>query len=271
MASPRAATVYDKPLVYDIAFSFRDYGHEVDCLTAWYARASGTGTAPRSMIELACGPADHAIEFASRGTAAAALDLAPSMCEYAGQKAGLHGVSVDVHCADMTDFSLGRRYDLAALMINSVAHVYDVESMVRHLRSVAAHLVDHGVYVLEVQHPRDFVGRGARPSGTSQPWIVERFGLSVRTRWGTPEDPYDPVRQVFDAQVELRVHDGVREEVFHENVPMRDWGFGELQAAIALSGAFDLAELHGDFAPDAPFDGSDESWRMILVLRKRAA
>ena len=43
-----------------------------------------------------------------------------------------------------------------------------------------------------------------------------------------------------------------------------EWTF-----AVAMSGAFDLVEQHGDFAIDAPFDETPESWRMISVLRKR--
>ncbi len=261
--------VYDKPLLYDIAFSYRDYPAEVDALSAWYARVSGTGRPPKSFLELAAGPADHAIELAKRGAEATALDLAPAMCDYAQQKAELHGAPIDVACADMIDFSLQRRYELAALMINSVAHVYTLDDLVRHLQSVARHLDDRGVYVLEVQHPADFVGRGARPTGTSQPWTVSRYGLEVRTRWGAPEDPYDPLRQVFEAHVELQVRGPEGEETIHERVPMRDWTRTELEAGVRLSGAFDLAEVHGALEPDAPFDRSPESWRMVLVLRKR--
>ncbi|AKU92146.1 class I SAM-dependent methyltransferase [Vulgatibacter incomptus] len=257
--------IYDKPLLYDIAFSYRDFPSEVDALAAWYARVAGKAS-PGSVIELACGPADHAVEWDRRGAQAAALDLSKAMCEYAVGKASLQGAKVEVFCADMIDFALERRFDLALLMINSVAHIHTVEAMVRHLRSVAAHLEPDGVYVLELQHPRDFVGRGARPTGVSRPWRVERFGLSVETRWGSPDDPYDPVRQLFEAHVEIHASDGEREEVVRETCTMRDWGYGELEAAVKLSGAFEIAELHGDFLADAPFDES--SWRMIVVLRR---
>lgn len=260
--------VYDKPLLYDIAFSYRDYPSEVDALIAWYARVSGTGRPPRSFLELAAGPADHAIELARRGAEATALDLAPAMCEYAAQKSAALGAPVAVACADMIDFALAPRFELAALMINSIAHVYDLDDLVKHLQSVARHLDEGGVYVIEVQHPADFVGRGARPGGTSKPWTVERYGLEVCTRWGTPDDPYDPIRQVFEANVELRVRGPEGEEILHERVPMRDWTRTELEAGIRLSGAFELAEIHGALEADTPFDASPESWRMVLVLRR---
>ncbi len=268
--SGTSASVYDKPLLYDIAFSYRDYPAEVDALCAWFARVSGTGRQPRSFLELAAGPADHAIELARRGASATALDLAPAMCDYARQKSELLGAPVDSACADMIDFELPARFELAALMINSVAHLYDLDALVQHLQAVARHLEPHGVYALEVQHPADFVGRGPRPTGTSQPWTVERFGLEVRTRWGTPDDPYDPLRQIFEAHVELQVRGPEGEETIHERVPMRDWTRTELEAGVRLSGAFELAEIHGALEADAPFDSSPESWRMVLVLRRKA-
>lgn len=264
--APHKSGVYDKPLLYDIAFSYRDFRAEVDALAAWYARVSGR-PAPASVIELACGPADHAIEWSGRGVKAAGLDLSQAMCDYARQKAEAFGAKIDVICADMIEFQSEARFDLAMLMINSIAHLHSLDDLVRHLRSAAAHLEQGGVYVLEIQHPRDFVGRGARPSGVSRPWRVDRYGLQVETSWGSPSDPYDPIRQTFDAKVEIRAFDGEREERIEERCLMRDWTFGELQAALRLSGAFDLAEMHGDFAADAPFDA--ESWRMIAVLRRR--
>ncbi|HEY0839910.1 MAG TPA: class I SAM-dependent methyltransferase [Vulgatibacter sp.] len=264
--APDASGVYDKPLLYDIAFGYRDFGAEVDAIAAWYARVSGRA-APRAVIELASGPADHAIEWSRRGAQAAALDLSEAMCGYARQKAEAVGAKVEVICADMIEFESDRRFDLAMLMINSIAHLHSLEDLVKHLGTVSAHLSPGGVYVLEVQHPRDFVGRGARPTGVSRPWQVDRYGLQVETRWGSPSDPYDPVRQLFDAKVEIRVTDGEHEERIEDRCLMRDWTFGELQAALRLSDSFDLAEMHGDFEADAPFDA--ESWRMIAVLRRR--
>jgi len=261
-----ASGVYDKPLLYDIAFSYRDFRAEVDAAAAWFARVAGKA-APRAVLELASGPADHAIEWRGRGVEAAALDLSQAMCDYAAQKAELVGAPVEVICGNMIDFRVDRRFDLAMLMINSIAHLHTLDDLVSHLRSVAAHLEPQGVYVLEIQHPRDFVGRGARPSGVSRPWRVDRYGLQVETKWGSPDDPYDPVRQIFDARVEIRATDGEREETIVERCLMRDWSFGELQAALRIEGSFELAEMHGDFAADVPFDA--ESWRMIAVLKRR--
>src|SRR5262245_34655662 len=100
--------MYEQPLIYDIAFGWRDFRAEVDLLVAWWARAAGlpAGATPEAAIELAAGPADHALEFAQRGVRAAALDLAPEMNEYAAKKAAARGVALETIRGDMTEFSV---------------------------------------------------------------------------------------------------------------------------------------------------------------------
>lgn len=261
--------VYDASYLYDLAFSFRDYPGEVDLLTAWYRRARGQDQL-QSVLELAAGPATHAIELARRGARATGLDLSPSMCAYAEQKAALAGVPLGVACANMVDFDLPERFDLALLLMTSGAHLYTLDELVTHLGTVARHLEPRGVYIIELPHPGDFLGRGDRPPGVGVglPWTVVREGLELTTTWGRPSDPYDPLRQVFTASVELRAREGGREQVLREQVPMRDWTYTELLAAIRLSAVFEVVETHGDYGLDAPFDATPASWRMILVLRR---
>lgn len=256
--------VYDKPLVYDIAFGYRDFRKEVDVLQAWCRRASRPDR-PQSVIELASGPADHALELARRGVRATALDLSPAMCAYAREKAAARSVSIDVHCGDMIDFSIGARFDLAIIMIASACHIYTLDAFVRHLRCVARHLAPMGAYILEMTHPGDILTCTPRVKTS---WTESRDGLEVETHWGSPDDPFDPIAQICEARVEMRVRKGAREEVHVDRCRMREWTATELEAAVRLSGAFEIAEQHGAFSLDAPFDSSPASWRMISVLRK---
>ena len=81
MALPSAAPVYDKPLIYDIAFSYRDFRNEVDCLAAetgvswedaarhWYG-VSGWIDFPWLLARIAEADGDDAWEHrAARGLA----------------------------------------------------------------------------------------------------------------------------------------------------------------------------------------------------------
>ena len=257
--------IYDRPALYDVAFGFRDFHRERDVLAHWAAVRRGTD-APGRMLELAAGPADHALAFAECGWHAEALDMAPSMIAHAHAHAERRGLPLRLHTEDMTAFSLGTHYDLVVLMLSSASHIYTLDAMVAHLRCVGAHLARRGTYVMEMTHPRDFLGRGARVSGVSAPWREERDGLVVETTWGHPEDPYDPVTQVFEAHIELRVRSDRGSELVRDVVPMRDWTATEMEAAVRLAGGLRIAARHGDFAAGVALDGSEASWRMILEI-----
>jgi ubiquinone/menaquinone biosynthesis C-methylase UbiE len=107
--------VDDHAEAYEVAFSYRDVPTEVDTLVGWHRRHAAVPLG--RVLELAAGPADHALEFARRGIVATALDLNPSMCHRAEQRARSAQLPLAVVCADMTDFTLDGSYDLALLML----------------------------------------------------------------------------------------------------------------------------------------------------------
>jgi hypothetical protein len=153
-------------------------------------------------------------------------------------------------------------------MLSSISHIHTLDDLVDHFAAVRANLTDDGVYVLEVQHPKDFVGRAPRATAVAAPWTVEKDGVALYVKWGSVDDPYDHTRQVFSAHVTMQATRRGETQLVHEIVHMRDWTKDELDAAARLGG-LTLRELHGDFALDAPFDDSPSSWRMILVFQKR--
>ena len=72
--------IYAAARYYDIAFAYRDFAEECEFLTR--AATPHLGRMPESVLELAAGPANHAIELARRGLAATALDREPAMVQY---------------------------------------------------------------------------------------------------------------------------------------------------------------------------------------------
>ena len=75
---------YSLAQIYDIAFDFKDIPSE--CLYLRSAFRSYTGRAPTSFLDLAAGPALHAIEMAKAGLKAGATDLSPAMVQYGLEK-----------------------------------------------------------------------------------------------------------------------------------------------------------------------------------------
>ncbi len=247
--------IYDHPWAYELACSFRDVAAEVDALARW---ACG----PRVVLELAAGPAEHAREFARRRIPATALDLNPAMCAYARERA--EGLPLEVVQADMTRFTLDRRFDLVITMLDSTAHLMTLDAFVAYLRCVAAHLADGGLAVIEMNHPADRLGDTPRASST---WTVDKDGVRARVTWGEPSDRLDPITQVVEEHVTIAIENG---EVLQDVVPYRFWTATELAAAIRLAGGLAVVAQYGDFDPGVPLD-APEAWRMITLLRRAEA
>ena len=260
--------IYDHAHCYDVAFGFRDVAAECDTLTALAARHGPPPNPVRAVLELAAGPARHAREFARRGAAATALDSAPSMCAYALACAGSDGVAIDAVCADMTNFQLGRQFDLAVLLMDSASYLLDNDAVLRHLDCVAAHLRDGGIYVMEMSHPRDAfaVGRSTNPQ-----WTSESEGLRVDMAWGAEGDPFDPIAQIDDVTVTMAWSGPGGEGRLVERARQRRITANEFDALVRCGGQFDIVECLGSLAPPQPFSNDPAAWRMVPVLRKRAA
>ena len=257
--------IYDEPELYEAACAYRDVPAEVDALLRWSGRHRAPGAGPlRSVLELAAGPAQHARDLARRGVDATALDLSAAMCARARELAQACGAALSVVQADMRDFSLPQRFDLAITMLNSLCHLLTLDDLPRHLTSVARHLGPGGLYIAELAHPGDFFSERR----TSSEWRGEVGAGAVSVRWGGGTDRIDPVTQVTREHVRVtyRRPDGSVRTVT-DVVPNRFWTATELDAAIRLAGGFSVAASYGDFEADVGL-GAPEAWRMIVVLRR---
>lgn len=266
----RVSGIYDDPEMYELACAYRDVRSEVDALQRWFRRharlAAGPapGGDPRSVLELAAGPAEHSLEFARRGARATALDLSPAMCARASGKARREGIGLSVVHADMRDFSLPERFDLVLTMLNSVCHLMTLDDLVAHLRAAAAHLAPGGLYVMELAHPADLFTRAPR---TSAEWDTDVGGRHVHVRWGGRDDVIDPVTQVTREHVQITVRDQEETRTLTDLVPNRFWTATEVTAAARLAGGLTVIASHGDFA-DGVTVAAPSAWRMIMILRR---
>jgi len=258
--------IYDSPDLYELACAYRDVPAEVDALERWYARhADPEGSSgPRSVLELAAGPAEHALEFARRGVPATALDLSPAMCAYAEQKASAAGLGLDVVRADMRDFKLAEPVALAVTMLNSACHLMTLDDLVAHLAAVSQAVAPGGLYIIELAHPADFLTLVPR---TSSEWDSEVGAARVHVRWGGGDDVIDPVTQVTREHVQVTVRDAAGTRTLADVVPNRFWTGTEVAAAVRLAGGFTAVAGYGDFA-DGVSLSDREAWRMIIVLRR---
>jgi SAM-dependent methyltransferase len=280
--------IYDEPELYELACAYRDIPAEVSALRAWFAThfaggAEGAQAVVGSVLELAAGPAEHARELARRGLRATALDWSAAMCGYAAGQAKAAGVSLDVVEADMRDFRVAGPdggqvlFDVAITMLNSACHLFTLDDLVRHLAAVRAHLVDGGLYIVELAHPADIFAPEPR---TSSEWTVDApDGLHAEVHWGGRGDRIDPLTQVTNEHMTITAtaKDGTIRTV-SDVVPNRFWTLTEFTAAIALANAraaapgdraagLELVASYGDFDETTALD-SPAAWRMVLILRR---
>lgn len=257
--------VYSFAECYDVAFNFRNIGAECDTLTR-LAERHGHG-APRTLVELAAGPARHAREWARRGHAATALDASPAMCAYALACAARDGVQLQAVVADMVAFELDTRFDLAVMAMDSSSYLLDNTTALAHLDCVARHLADGGLYVLEMTHPRSVFGVGV---STKTDWISEAEGLRVHTCWGAPGDAFDPITQIDDVTVTMTWSGPRGDGQIVERARQRRFTANEVDALVRASGQFEIVEWLSSLALATAFSNAPSATFMVPVLRKLA-
>lgn len=231
-------------------------------MAAWFLQHSSS---LRRVLELAAGPADHAIAFAQRGLQATALDVERAMLSYAKQNARKLGVRLSIRTGDMRTFRIDRSFDLAILMLDSASHLYTLHEFVMHLRRVRMHLRPNGLYIMEMAHPGDFLTDRQRTLGK---WDVssELFG-NISITWGDNDSTLDPLTQVETSSVSVSYTCHRKRRTLTSRVPQRRWTLGELAAAVQLAGGFRIVAIHGAFTRESRLTNTPSSWRMIPVIK----
>jgi SAM-dependent methyltransferase len=254
--------LYKIPLLYDLAFRRPLVGHHVDGLIECHRRFRKNHQLER-VLELAAGPGRHSLEFAGRNYKSAVLDSAADMCRYASDLAKRNSVSLDVFQANMRDFAIPHKFDLAMILLNSIGHMYTDDDLSRHLSAVWRHLNESGLYVIEAHYPP----WTDRTSLHAASWIVEMQGLQMRVDFGSADDEFDQDRHI--RKVFVHIVGELRGEPinFQDYLTVRSWSGEALEEVIRESEAFEIVCKLGALNPDTEFD-EHESQRLVYVLRR---
>ena len=127
---------------YDKIYAFKDYQAEAERLLGFIR-----GLRPKPggrLLDVACGTGAHMVHLRGHYEVEG-LDLSAVMLEAARKK--LPGVAF--HEADMTDFELGRRFDVVTCLFSSIGYVVTGDALHRAVGCMARHLVPDGVLALE--------------------------------------------------------------------------------------------------------------------------
>lgn len=102
------------------------------------------------VLDLACGPGRHSVEFASRGFEVTGVDRSAFLLDHARRHAEARHVEVDWIEEDMRDFSRRSSFDLAISIFTSFGYFERPEENQAVLENVYASLEPGGTFVIHV-------------------------------------------------------------------------------------------------------------------------
>lgn len=130
-----------RPELYDLESSFKDY--EAEC-----ARIEEIvrGRAPnaRTLLDVACGTGKHLGCLRGR-FACEGVDLDTGLLGVARERLG----DVPLHEGDLRALALGRSFDVVTCLFSSIGLVCDLTGLHAAARSLAAHVADGGLLIVE--------------------------------------------------------------------------------------------------------------------------
>jgi SAM-dependent methyltransferase len=128
---------------YDtIYLSMKDYRAEAEKLTTFthqYRRSTGN-----RLLDVACGTGLH-LSFLKQYFQVEGLDLDEQVLAIARQR----HPDIPLHHADMTDFALGRTFDVVTCLFSAIGYVKTLDNLSRAVQCMAQHLAPGGVLLIE--------------------------------------------------------------------------------------------------------------------------
>ena len=195
----------------------KDYHAEVEYLCRLIkARKPSLGN---SLLDVACGTGEHLKHFLSQADMTAfGIDQCPEMLAIAHQKliegsGGVGEAKVMLQQADMTDFNLGRTFDVVTCLFASIAYLADFQALHAAIRNMARHLAPNGLLFIEpglmphqlkasqLDHTTCTIGdTEVQRTTTAQAEdnaLVIRFDFEIRSSQGTREFSEEHVIRLF--------------------------------------------------------------------------
>jgi SAM-dependent methyltransferase len=106
-----------------------------------------------SLLDVCCGTGQFTEQVRGQGYQVAGIDASGEMIRYARENAPL----ADLTVADVRDFSLGRKFDAAYSVFESLNHVPDIEGLEKAFRNVKKHLRPRGWFLFDLNREEGFI------------------------------------------------------------------------------------------------------------------
>lgn len=253
-------SIYDHPKYYDLVFG-ADCAAEVKFIVGCGERFMKRG--PQRCFEPACGTGRLLYALARRGYEVGGLDLNPKAVRFCNERFRRHGLRPPAIVADMSDFRLTGRYDIAFNTINSFRHLANEASARGHLQCMGKAVRVGGLYLLGIHlSPTE-----AAPSETES-WSARRGHLSINTHMWTKNR--DTRRRVERFGIRFDVHCPSRSFRIVDELVLRSYTPEQMVRLIGSSRCWEIVETF-DFSYNLKetieVDATTED--VVYVLRRR--
>ncbi|HEY1240103.1 MAG TPA: class I SAM-dependent methyltransferase [Bryobacteraceae bacterium] len=178
-----------------------------------------------SACDLACGTGNAALRLARNGVRMTGVDLSPTMCRIAREKARRAGLPLRVIHADMRNFRLPGPVDLILCEFDALNHVSHKQDLVRVARAVSRALRPGGHFYFDVNNRLAFevVWPGA--------WFTEQPGVALVMHGG-----YDRARDRGVSDCEWFLRKGRLWRRHHEHIEQVAWTAAEMRHTLRAAG-----------------------------------
>ncbi|MBC7854274.1 MAG: class I SAM-dependent methyltransferase [Pirellulaceae bacterium] len=198
------------------------------------------------VLDIACGTGRILLPCLQAGVDIEGLDLFEPMLTTLRAKGAALGLTPRLHQADMSDFSLSRRFGLIMIPFNAFIHNMTQESQIRCLQLCREHLLPGGNLTFDTFFPAlEFV--------STSPGTRVLEGELPHPQTGLPMRMYDTrtidrVGQLFNSlnEIELLAADGSVQTVHRSEISSRYFYKHEMELLLRIAG-FARWEIYGDF------------------------
>jgi SAM-dependent methyltransferase len=126
---------------YDALYSFKDYAKEAAAIVSLLKEEHAAAS---SLLDVACGTAEHD-RYLAQAYRVDGLDINEDFIRAAASK----NPRGEYFCADMTDFDLGKSYDVILCLFSSIGYARTMGRVVQSLCCFERHLNADGIVVVE--------------------------------------------------------------------------------------------------------------------------
>lgn len=250
---------YDRPEYYDLAFSWRDIGKEVDLFEECIRHYSGIPV--KHMLELASGTSPHLEELLRRGYAYTGLDLSKAMVLWSDAKARKLGIDARFIEADMADFCVPEPVDFVFTMCGSL-YTKSTSEFISHLESVATALRPGGLYFLDWCINFEW----NQPKG-EQKWKMKRKGVEIKVCFR--EEIVDPASQIARHRLSGDLVDHGEEHHFESVNTVRVILPQEFLLFLEKCGKFEFIGWWNNWDLGRPMEKEETANRPITLIRRK--